>query len=258
MLGIFSILAVVFAANLNLISADTRAADPLKGSKLETDVDSPYGDRVVAEFPNNRDCIFFSVNAIKKDGGALTGEKMRIDLFNGAHLRDASSRAEIDAGNQSTGGGQTRYCLTSSEARKGTVTVKLANYPRTKKKFKVSFKPVGKVANTTDTGTFFGDQAVTFAAEIAPWMTNNIKEAKLVYSYRRRYNSWGRWKNRAETEEKALTCIDSRCEATIGGYKDGPTSLNRVSKGRFTYTFQFTDENGKSFKKSFRGKLKSP
>jgi hypothetical protein len=87
-------------------------------------------------------------------------------------------------------------------------------------------------------------------------MVSSLKESRFVYTYNRRVNKWGRWRAERREISTALRCTDDgRCEATI--YPDN-TNTKRVDKGRFNYRFEFVDQTGRKFTKSFTGVLKLP
>lgn len=240
----------------NKILADAVTQPSLKGAKIEVNVDNPHSGGIPSEFPNNRDCINFTVSAYNSSGSYLANQPLNFTMSSSFVLRNDQG-VELEESAINSGPGQSRFCLTALRSTSGSVTVRFNNYPRTKKSFKVSFRPNGKIKDATDKNDFIYDQPITFSAEIAPWMVDNLVTKRVVYTYKRHYkNFWGKSKYRQQSEVVNLSCVDGQCLGTLSSDRDGPTDDSAVSGGKFKYRFEFVDENGKRFSKTFSGTFK--
>lgn len=219
---------------------------PAKGAKLTTTVEKSFPGSNLNAYPNGKDCAGVTLEAIKKDGTFLENEPLVIE----------KPAAVTLVGPENTSSGSVKWCFTSTKPIQARITVKVKSLPRVQRTFQLNFNPKFKVIDQTDRNAFFYNLPVTFTAQIDPGMVSGLKTSQLVYTYNRRVNVWGRWKAERREIAAALHCTqDGRCTATI--YPDN-TNTKRVNFGRFNYRFNFVDQNGNSFTKSFSGRLSMP
>jgi len=234
----------------NIVTAQSRTsqnAQELYGEiNLTTEVDEPYPNSRMQAYPDGKDYARVVFNAINKDGTYATNLPLIITKPSSVELN----------GLENTSSGSIEWHVTSTRPIRAKITVRLKDYPQIKTSFTVNFRPSTSIKNLTDTNSFLYNLPVTFTAQIDPGMVAGVKEAKLVYSYNRRVNKWGRWVGERRQIEVPLTCSeDGYCYATIN---TDNTSTKRVDRGRFNYKFVFLDQNGTRFSRSYNGMLKMP
>ncbi|MCL5410423.1 MAG: hypothetical protein M1324_01060 [Patescibacteria group bacterium] len=219
---------------------------PARGSRLTAEVEKPFANSNLSAYPNGKDCANVNIEAIRSDGTFLENEPLVIEKPSSVSI----------SGPQNTESGSIKLCFISSRPIQARITIKIKSLPTVQRSFQLNFNPSFSVLDATDRNSFFYNLPVTFMAQIDPSLVNSLKEQKLIYTYNRRVNKWGRW--RAERREIAtlLTCTDDgRCTATI--YPDN-TNTKRVDRGKFNYKFEFVDNTGRKLSKSFTGQLRLP
>ncbi len=226
-------------------SADANSANPLKDSKFNVAVQNLYGEPVPTEFPNGKDFIEVTLTASKKDGSPLVNEPILIDKSSSINV----------VGPTTTEGGQIQLRFNSKKSLADKVQIKLKNCTTIKVSFKIKFSSDVTMRDLSEKNSFVRSAPLTLSAEIKPRMTSHIASAQARYVYTRRINTWGFWVSVRRVVTEQMACNDGVCQATFGG---DVTSKDRNKSGSFVYSFIFTDENGKVFSKSFKGKLQNP
>jgi hypothetical protein len=236
----------------NSVSADEAQAVNYKGSRLEIHLDSSYEGTTPSEFPNGSDCIDGTLTATKPDGTALTDTALSILKARGIAVKVAGAGDLVN-----TGTGTVNLCITSTRKVTSTIQVRLAAYTKVKAKAKVKFYQSGEFRNLTDSGGFLVDSPATFSFQTRDWMQNNIRSVKIHYIYNRRYQSWGKWRTRRQEVVSNMSLPDSDGISTVQ-ISGTDTAGNTVSKAKFIYKFEFTDEKGTVHRsRSYRGVLKT-
>lgn len=219
---------------------------PARGSRLIVDVEKPFQNSKLSAYPDGKSCANVNIEAIKSDGTFLQNEPLVIEKPTTVNI----------IGPQNTESGSIKLCFTTSRPIQARVTVKIKSLPSVQRSFQLNFNPNFRVLDATDRNSFFYNLPVTFTAQIDPSLVGSIKESRLVYTYNRRVNKWGRWRAERREINTALNCTDDgRCTATI--YPDN-TNTKRVDRGKFNYRFELVDSGGRKFSKSFTGQLKLP
>jgi len=242
---ILSVVLIVMLFAFPKISADSATKNPLSGSKLNVVLQNPYNEQIPTEFPNGTDFIEATLSASQNDGSPLTNATIVIDK---------SSNVTV-AGPYTTEGGQIQLRFSSKKSLIDTIQIKLKDCTTVKVKFKIKFSSDLSLKDITDKDGFVFGAPVTLTAQIKPRMTSHIASAKARYIYTRRVNEWGFWFKVRRVATEQMECNDGVCWATFG--KDF-TAKDKNQTGSFVYSFTFTDENGKSISKSFKGQLKNP
>ncbi|MFA4995677.1 MAG: hypothetical protein WC536_00865 [Patescibacteria group bacterium] len=219
---------------------------PARGSRLTVEVEKPFQNSKVSAYPDGKSCAYVNVEAIRKDGTFLTDEPLVIQ-----------KPASVDvSGPGTTSDGSIKLCFTSKSPIQARITIKIQSLPSVQRSFQLNFNPKFTILDQTDRNGFFYNLPITFTAQVDPAILPGLKEARLVYSYNRRVNVWGRWKAERREIDVPLSCSsDGSCSATIG---TGNTSTKRVNNGTFNYRFTFVDQNGHRFSKSYNGRLTMP
>lgn len=253
------------------ISADSR--NPLTGTTINIEVENPYGVNPVTEYPNGRDCIYVSVDLNKPDGTPLTGVPLTVQKpkYVSVGLGDSSNTiiGTTTSGNTVIAQDRPKWCFTSSKAvSSGRITIKLTDLPSVQRSFNIAFPNPSSyvIKDKTERQTFVYGSDLNFETDISPWLDNNLRSANLIYTYDRTIRKvvfkWGipRTENRRERRVTTvpLSCSEGHCSTRVGA---GDTQENQtnggVYRGKFTYKFEFVDEKGTKFSKSFNGTLKN-
>jgi hypothetical protein len=239
--------AFLIVPGLTLASTTSTATNisQLRGSNLSINVDSPYGGTPFA-FPDGKSAISAHLTALDQTGTFLQNEPLVVSK---------SPYISIN-GPMTTSDGAIDWYITSTRAVKARIIVRLKNYPRTMASFNVSFVPDYKITDLTDRNAFTFDRTAFFEAKLDPGIASGIVEAKLIYTYERRYNSWGMWTSRREAKSVNMTSNgDGYFNAKIS---TDNTSTKRNPTGYFRYTFRFKDASGHMFQRTYTGRLRLP
>jgi len=216
----------------------------LSGARLQVEVDQPFqqGNR---GFANGTSCIFATVEVITSQGVFLENEPLVIEKPDSITIN----------GPTNSSGGSFRWCITSTQPIQANITVKLANFPRTQTTFNVNFLPTLTISNKTSSSNFIFDQPITFLAQIAPWMVQGLKTAKVTYNTARCRCGTGACEN-IVAEENLNCSFNGICSANIpASFTESDVNSRTQS---FNYTFIFEDTNGNKFQQTFAGNLKFP
>lgn len=218
------------------------ARNTLSGTRLDIAVDQPF-QQGNNGFANGHSCFFANVEVIAPQGVFLKDEPLVIEKPDAISVE----------GPTTSDGGSFRWCITSTQPIQANITVKLANFPQTQTTFLVNFLPTLTITNRTDTASFIFNRPITFTAEIAPWMVQGLKEARLTYDT----DNCGAVVCKPIIVKKGLDCSFSGiCSATVP--ESVTLSPYDADSQSFVYTFEFEDTNGNKFQQTNNGSLQFP
>lgn len=216
---------------------------PARGSRLVSEVEQPFPNSNLSAFPDGQSCAYVDLEAIKSDGTFLQNEPLVVVKPTAVNIN----------GTLNTGSGTNKLCFTTSRAMQARVIIKLQNLPQVNTTFTLNFNPKYKIQDATDRQSFLFNEPITFVTQIDPSMVPGLTKKTLSYTYTRRVNVWGIWRNQIRRINKEMTCSDDgRCTAVISGTD---VATNRVVNGRFTYTYNFTAQGNRKFYQSYSGQL---
>lgn len=222
--------------------------NPLTGTRLTTQVARPFPSSTMQAYPNGKDCALVTMEAIKSDGTFAKDLPLVIE----------KPTAVTVNGPQTTDIGSVQWCVTSTEPIQARITVKLQDFPRVQSTFQVSFKPNKNIQDITDRNSFFFDIPITFSAQIDPAMVRGLSSANFSFITNKitLQPDGTRGPTKRDNLTVALNCTkEGICSATVPA---SSTDIIEDRNSNFTYSYNFIDQNGSKFSKSFNGTLTVP
>ena len=217
---------------------------PARGSRLTAEVERPFPNSNLSAFPDGKSCAYVNLEAIKSDGTFLQNEPLVI----------VKPTAVSVSGPQTTDTGTLKWCFTTTKAMQARIIVKVQSLPQVNTTFTLNFNPKYKIQDLTDRTSFQYNIPITFIAQVDPSIVPGLAKKNLSFTYTRRVNKWGIWRNETRTVNVDMACSeDGRCTAVVGG--DNVNS-KRIVKGRFNYKYSFTAPGNINFYQSYTGQLR--